>query len=310
MPTISRLRIRDPEWNPGRSIPELWQQAIERHQRLQDHAGGPQKSVELHLSVQLMLDFPELIELIKEDPRAFYLMQIELGNITPDWNVAIFPDGRSFRTKVNHAYEFNFTELMDVKTGRKEVKSYRLPPQLHFDGEIEDIFTDLDKTTDAELERLSGWNYNINPYTTRGAWSPVAWSNPLMPDEIPEPLKMPPDWVNWDYMALIEEEELERYAELENRLRTVVSSRLQHKVSSCTNCGNHYWTCIDGATGNHETTLTCRCPGVASRLQSVPMALAEVIGGQHLLERQRHTFMNTFICVSVEQNGSELSRIT
>ena len=35
--------------------------------------------------------------------------------------------------------------------------------------------------------------------------SPVPWSNPLMPDDIPEPLKMPVGWVNWDYMALVED---------------------------------------------------------------------------------------------------------
>ena len=53
------------------------------------------------------------------------------------------------------------------------------------------------------------------------SWSPVAWSNPLMPDEIPAPLKMPPEWVNWDYMALVEDVDPVAYAALEERLRTL-----------------------------------------------------------------------------------------
>ena len=154
------------KWNPSRPLPEVWPQFIERRKRLKNYSGGPYKSVELHLSVRLMLDFPEVMELVKEDPRAYFVIEVELGNRSPDWNVAILHDGRSFRMKVDHFYEFRFTEQIDVKTGRKEVKSYPLPPQPSFHGEIECIFIDLDKTTGAELEALQGWNYNINPYTT------------------------------------------------------------------------------------------------------------------------------------------------
>ena len=41
-----------------------------------------------------------------------------------------------------------------------------------------------------------------------------------------------------------------------------VSDRLAHKVSVCSSgCGNHYWTCIDGATDRHTKTYTCRREG-------------------------------------------------
>lgn len=41
-----------------------------------------------------------------------------------------------------------------------------------------------------------------------------------------------------------------------------VSDRLAHKVSVCpSGCGNHYWTCIDGATDRHTKTYTCRRDG-------------------------------------------------
>ena len=63
-------------------------------------------------------------------------------------------------------------------------------------------------------------------FTVAGA--PVAWSNPLMPDEIPEHLKMPTDWVNWDYMSLIEEKEPQRYAEMEQRLGTLVEAVIEN----------------------------------------------------------------------------------
>ena len=47
---------------------------------------------------------------------------------------------------------------------------------------------------------------------------PVPWLNPLMPDEIPEHLKMPPEWVNWNYMTITEESHPTLYADLHNRL--------------------------------------------------------------------------------------------
>ena len=40
-----------------------------------------------------------------------------------------------------------------------------------------------------------------------------------------------------------------------------VSDRLEHRVDSCSNCGNVYWTCYPNAMYNHETTFTCRRPG-------------------------------------------------
>ena len=155
------------KWNPGRPLPEVWPQFIERRKRLKDHSGSPYKSVELHLSVQLMLDFPEVMVLLKEDPRAYYVMEVELGNRSPDWNVAILHDGRSFRMKANHRYEFRFTELVDIENGLWEMKSYELAPLVEpSDLTCETVIIHLDHVTDEAFQRLSDWNYNINPYTT------------------------------------------------------------------------------------------------------------------------------------------------
>ena len=42
-----------------------------------------------------------------------------------------------------------------------------------------------------------------------------------------------------------------------------VSDRLAHRVDSCSNCGNVYWTCYPNATYNHEMPFTCRRCGTS-----------------------------------------------
>ena len=54
-----------------------------------------------------------------------------------------------------------------------------------------------------------------------------------------------------------------------------VSSRTEHKVESCSNCGNHYWTCMPGAVDRHTNVLTCKrsgCRMSLTRCQNGPDA--------------------------------------
>ena len=54
-----------------------------------------------------------------------------------------------------------------------------------------------------------------------------------------------------------------------------VSSRTEHKVESCSNCGNHYWTCMSGAVDRHTNVLTCKrsgCRMSLTRCQNGPEA--------------------------------------
>ena len=151
------------KWNPNRPLPEVWDLGVERNKQIKDE----KENVTVDMLVQLMLDVPEWFLLFEADrPRAFFMLQVALGERDPDWNVAVLHDGQIFRMKANYRYEVSFTELVDVETGREAVKSYDLgPPNPFMPVDGHRIIT-LDKMSDREVAELSGWNYNINPYTT------------------------------------------------------------------------------------------------------------------------------------------------
>lgn len=54
----------------------------------------------------------------------------------------------------------------------------------------------------------------------------LPWSNPMMPDEIPEHLKMPPEWVGLDYMAMSPEDE--EYAKNEQFLEKLAAAVIEN----------------------------------------------------------------------------------
>ena len=67
--------------------------------------------------------------------------------------------------------------------------------------------------------------------------------------------------------------------------RESVSSRTEHKVSSCSNCGKHYWTCMSGAVERHTEVKTCKrtgCGASLTRCQNGPEACS-INGGYHWL---------------------------
>jgi len=69
----------------------------------------------------------------------------------PNWNLVIFEDGREFRMRRNTRYEFG---TLGIGLAHPE----RSPLIV-----VEDTFT----VSDEELERIGGWNYNINPFTRK-----------------------------------------------------------------------------------------------------------------------------------------------
>ena len=198
---LERLMEEIPEkWNPHRPLPEIWTQMIERHKRLELATQGT-----IDMAVQYALDFPEILLLMEEDtPRAMYMMAVETGEKDPDWNVAVLHDGRVFRMKANYTYHVRFTEVIDVETERKTLKSYVFgppDPSAPINGEH---FIDLDVMADDHIADMEGWNYNINPYTTNvprrkippNFVNPTSTSkNPLFADGVPDHLQCPPELV-------------------------------------------------------------------------------------------------------------------
>ena len=161
---LDRLIEEIPEkWNPNRPLSEIWTQMIERRKRLESATEAT-----IDMVVQHALDFPEILVLMEEDtPRAMNMLRVELGKKAPDWNVKVLHDGRIFRMKANFKYQFRFTEVMDVEKGLREIKSYDLAPLIDpFDLTWETVIIHLDHVTDEALQRSSGWDYTINPYTT------------------------------------------------------------------------------------------------------------------------------------------------
>lgn len=151
------------KWNPNRPLREIWPLAIERGKHF---VNLKPEDIRVDMILQSILDFPEYISLFEADmPRAFYMAEVEYGSRCPDWNVVVLHDGRSFRLNAHDTYQFRFTELVDVENGISELKSYSLGPLEPVEVR-ENVIIHLDYVPDEVLQRLSGWDYNINPYTT------------------------------------------------------------------------------------------------------------------------------------------------
>ncbi len=153
-------------YNPNRPLPDVWPQFIEAEIYYHANADPVKKGLGVAANrfdwgIQSILDYPEIVVLLREDPiRATDMMMIEQGEWEPNWNLHELPDGRKFRTDNGFYYEFIYSSGNDDNfTG----KIYSLG---HSGSDAERITIDLNETTDEELENLGGWNYNINPYTT------------------------------------------------------------------------------------------------------------------------------------------------
>lgn len=152
--------------DPKRPIAEVWPLFMEAEAHYNDIAdqefgadfaatGGGH----LRRAYEQIWAFPEVMEikLHQEDTNALSTMvyNVEMGEMSPDWNVIHLPDGRILRAHRHHRYEIRFP-------GGGMGGGFA-PKHLAKTIVVDNIF----ETTDEELERLGGWNYNYNPYTEK-----------------------------------------------------------------------------------------------------------------------------------------------
>ena len=154
------------KYNPNRPIVDIWDTFMAAEKAYIANADPSKGTVGVGASrydwlIQQSLDFPEIIQIFNKDMSRFYDMRlIELGFKDPDWNVQILPDGRAFRP----ADDYYYTVISRSGT-EDNYRESRI--SFGFSGTgATPVTIDLANTSDAELERLGGWNYNINPYTS------------------------------------------------------------------------------------------------------------------------------------------------
>lgn len=109
--------------------------------------------------------FPEIQVLrFKEgrDGRWAHMYLVDIGHSHPNWNLIELPDGRDFRVKYGRRYTFRTTQV--TQGSRTSGGSFTIC--LSDPETTKNIVIDnYEQVSDAELERLGGWNYNHNPYT-------------------------------------------------------------------------------------------------------------------------------------------------
>ena len=163
------------KWSPGRPIANLWNPMIEADTWYRENA-DPEKAElftaagRLDWLVQQWLDFPELMILFREDaPRASDMLRVDIGLFSPDWNAVTLFDGsgRIFRQDYDKKYVFTSSNYTEKENGGYTSNTFTdTTGPLDGNPNPEVIEINLDTITDAELEALQGWNFNINPYTT------------------------------------------------------------------------------------------------------------------------------------------------
>ena len=161
------------KWNPNRPLTEVWPAFIEVEKWYRENADPDRAEFfgaagRLDWLVQQWLDYPEITVLIDEDaPRASDMLRVEIGLFDPDWNAFTLMDGRTFRQDPEKTYVFTMSSSRENPDGGiTSHSSTDTVGAMSGDPNAEVIEIDLDTITDAELEELGGWNFNINPYTT------------------------------------------------------------------------------------------------------------------------------------------------
>ena len=155
------------KYNPNRPLPDIWPQFTATEKDYQANADPHKKNSAVGANrfdwiIQSILDFPEIIVLSDEDEaRAGDMRRVDMGLDSPDWNLHRLPDGREFRAADGYYYE-----VVKSRSGPDDEFSVSILGFGHSGENATRVTIDLDKTSDEELERLGGWNYNINPYTT------------------------------------------------------------------------------------------------------------------------------------------------
>ena len=151
-------------YNLNRPVSELWDRFIELERQYQAQVEQDNKfgrgiaGGSIALQYEQYYNFPEVVRLSEDEPdRFFNTFMVEKGAFDPDWNLYELPDGREFRAGDGYLYEFRYRSGNASRT-RKFGHSGR-------DAQL--VVIDLNETSDEELERLGGWNYNYNPYTPK-----------------------------------------------------------------------------------------------------------------------------------------------
>ena len=160
--------------NLKRPVSELWNRFIELEREYQAQAIQDNKSGwsiaggRIDLLYEQYYDFPEIFQLKEEDSDRFFNMwMVDKGNFDPDWNLHTLPDEREFRTKDGYRYEFHYSSVGNVDPDGVTEIYERTSRVSHSGRDAQLVVIDLNETSDEELERLGGWNYNYNPYTQK-----------------------------------------------------------------------------------------------------------------------------------------------
>ena len=149
-------------YNLNRPVSELWDRFIELERQYQAQAEQDNKfgrgiaGGSIALQYEQYYNFPEVVRLSEDEPdRFFNTFMVEKGAFDPDWNLYELPDGREFRAGDGYLYEFRY----------RSGNASRIRKFGHSGRDAQLVVIDLNETSDEELERLGGWNYNYNPYT-------------------------------------------------------------------------------------------------------------------------------------------------
>lgn len=158
--------------NPNRPIGEIWDAYIdmERTRKAEDEAAGKNwlSGGSLGHTCFRIYNFPEIVQLKLssgiEGERFHDMYMVDMGVFDPDWNLHRLPDGRPFRTESGYLYEFHLSAVdeEDIAINSRAFKVGHSGPNAQL------VVVDLSETSDAELERLGGWNYNYHLYKGEG----------------------------------------------------------------------------------------------------------------------------------------------
>jgi hypothetical protein len=154
--------------NPNRPIGEIWDAYIdmERARKAEDEAAGKNwlSGGSLGHTSFRIYNFPEIVQLKLssgiEGERFHDMYMVDIGVFDPDWNLHRLPDGREFRTETGYLYEFRLTAVSEAEIAIG-TRTLRVG---HSGVDAQLVVINLNETSDEELERLGGWNYNYNLY--------------------------------------------------------------------------------------------------------------------------------------------------
>jgi hypothetical protein len=161
------------KYNPNRPIAEVWPKFMVAERQYIMQSPDADKPYYLGFGAgqvdfvyNQIWDFPEVFALSQSegfDGLHTRVHMVELGVREPDWNYVELPDGRDFYVKHGYEYTFNYSGPDDVDPEGFGGGGFTIS----FSPNPTKVTIDLDTATDEDLERLGGWNYNLNPYTNK-----------------------------------------------------------------------------------------------------------------------------------------------